>query len=116
MNKPGYKTSEFWFTLVSFIFSGLFLLGIIGDFEKKEDLIRDVSHGVESCILIGGQLVILYKYVNSRLHIKKEMLNESIRNSTSGTTKSVNTSKRKSSRGKKGGPKRSVENPKQTDK
>lgn len=71
MIKPGYKTSEFWFTLVSFIFSGFYLLGLIGDNGQKEDLIRDVSHGVESIILIGGQLAILWKYVNSRKEIKK---------------------------------------------
>lgn len=71
MVKPGYRTSEFWFTLVTFIFSGLYLVGIIGDITQKEDLIRDVSHGVESIILIGGQLAILWKYINSRKEIKK---------------------------------------------
>lgn len=71
MIKPGYRTSEFWFTLVSFIFSGLYLIGLIGDNGQKEDLIRDVSHGVESVILIGGQLALLWKYVNSRKEIKK---------------------------------------------
>ncbi len=69
--KPGYRTSEFWFTVVSFIFSGLYLLGLIGDNSQKEDLIRDVSHGVESIILIGGQLIILWKYINSRKEIKQ---------------------------------------------
>lgn len=72
MKKPGYKTSEFWFTLVSFIFSGLYLVGLIGDVSQKEDLIRDVSHGVESIILIGGQLMILYRYISSRAAIKQE--------------------------------------------
>lgn len=71
MIKPGYKTSEFWFTLVSFLFSGFYLLGIINDNAHKEDLIRDVSHGVESVILIGGQLAILWKYINSRKQIKQ---------------------------------------------
>ena len=70
MIKPGYRTSEFWFTVVSFLFSGLYLLGLIGDNSQKEDLIRDVSHGVESMILIGGQLAILWKYINSRKEIK----------------------------------------------
>jgi hypothetical protein len=72
MIKPGYRTSEFWFTLVSFLFSGLFLLGIIGDNQQKEELIRDVSHGVESIILIGGQVLILWNYVNSRNKIKEK--------------------------------------------
>jgi hypothetical protein len=72
MIKPGYKTSEFWFTAVSFIFSGLYLIGLFGeDAQQKEDLIRDVSHGVESIILIGGQLAILFKYLNGRKEIKK---------------------------------------------
>ena len=76
MIKPGYKTSEFWFTLVSFLFSGLYLIGIFGeDAQQKEDLIRDVSHGVESVILIGGQLAILWKYVNSRKQIKQTWWN-----------------------------------------
>jgi hypothetical protein len=64
--KPGYKTSEFWFT-----FSGLYLLGVITDTSQKEELIGNVSHAVESCILIGGQLAILWKYINSRKEVKK---------------------------------------------
>jgi hypothetical protein len=71
MLKPGYRTSEFWFTMVSFIFSGLFLLGVIGENAHKEELISNVSHAVESSILIGGQLLILWKYINSRKDIKK---------------------------------------------
>lgn len=72
MIKPGYRTTEFWFTLVSFIFSGLFLLGVIGDYDQKEELISIVSHGVESVILIGGQLVIFKKYVDGRRQEKIE--------------------------------------------
>jgi competence ComEA-like helix-hairpin-helix protein len=64
--KPNYKTSEFWFTLVSFIISGLFLSGIITDSDTKDDLIDAITHGVESIILIGGQATILYRYINSR--------------------------------------------------
>ncbi len=75
MIKPGYRTSEFWFTAVSFVFSGLYLLGILNDNGQKEDLIRDVSHGVESAILIGGQLAILWKYLNNRKEIKQTWWN-----------------------------------------
>lgn len=117
MYKAGYKTSEFWFTMVSFIFSGLYLVGLINDNGQKEDLIRDVSHGVESIILIGGQLVILWKYIKSRTAIKEAYWNnsnnvpintntESVDNDKSGTNKkrsrSTNRSnKTKSSRSKK---------------
>jgi len=79
MVKPGYRTSEFWFTLVSFLFSGLYLMGIIGDNNQKEDLIRDVTHGVESAILIGGQLAILFKYINSRKEIKTSVNRTSLK-------------------------------------
>ena len=71
MVKPGYKTSEFWFTMVSFVFSGLYLVGLIGEVDQKDELIQNVTHAVESCILISGQLLILYKYVGSRSSIKK---------------------------------------------
>ena len=72
MRKAGYKTTEFWFTLVSFIFSGLYLVGLVNDNNQKEELISTVSHAVESCILIGGQFVILYKYITSRRQAKIE--------------------------------------------
>ena len=69
--KPGYKTSEFWFTLVSFIFSGLYLTGILTENEHKEELIQVVTHAVESVILIGGQILILQKYIKGRTEVKK---------------------------------------------
>lgn len=66
MRRKGYETSEFWFTLVSFIISGLFLSGIISEPETKDDLIDAVTHGVESVILIGGQFMVLSRYLAKR--------------------------------------------------
>jgi hypothetical protein len=84
--KPGYKTSEFWFTLVSFIFSGLYLIGLFGeDAQQKEDLIRDVSHGVESVILIGGQLALLFRYINGRKQIKETFYQQNNTNPSNET-------------------------------
>jgi hypothetical protein len=54
-------------------------MGIIGDNNQKEDLIRDVTHGVESAILIGGQLAILFKYINSRKEIKTSVNRTSLK-------------------------------------
>lgn len=71
MVKPGYRTSEFWFTMVSFIFSGLYLLGLIGENAQKEDLIQETSRGLEATILIIGQLTILFKYLKGRTDLKK---------------------------------------------
>lgn len=64
--KKNYQTSEFWFTLVSFIISGLFLGGVITEADTKNDLIDAVTHGVESVILIGGQFFVLSKYLKKR--------------------------------------------------
>ena len=64
--KPGYRTSEFWFTLVSFLISGLFLFGIITDENTKDELIGVITHGVESIILIVGQFGIFYRYLSNR--------------------------------------------------
>ena len=75
MIKPGWKSSEFWFTMVSFIFSGLYLMGIIGENSQKEDLIQETSKGLEATILIIGQLTILFKYIKGRTDLKKTWWN-----------------------------------------
>ena len=71
MVKPGYRTSEFWFTVVSFVFSGLYLVGIIGENSQKEDLIQETTRGLEATILVIGQLTVLFKYVKGRTDLKK---------------------------------------------
>lgn len=69
--KPGYRTSEFWVTLASFIFSGAYLFGLLESNNQKEDLISESSRGVEAVILIIGQLTVLFKYIKGRSEIKK---------------------------------------------
>ncbi len=71
MIKPGWKSSEFWFTAVSFIFSGLYLMGLIGENSQKEDLIQETTRGLEATILIIGQLTVLFRYVKGRTDLKK---------------------------------------------
>lgn len=71
MIKPGWKSSEFWLTVVSFIFSGLYLVGLLDDNNQKEDLIAESSRGVEAIILIIGQLTVLFRYIKGRAEVKK---------------------------------------------
>ena len=71
MIKPGYKTSEFWFTLVSFLFSGAYLVGLLDSVDQKDDLISETSKGLEALILIIGQLAVLFRYIKGRNDIKK---------------------------------------------
>jgi competence ComEA-like helix-hairpin-helix protein len=72
VRKPGYKTSEFWFTLVSFIMSGLFLVGAIGEPETKDQLTDIFTHVTESVILLGGQAMVLSRYIKKRKEEKIE--------------------------------------------
>lgn len=94
--KAGYKTSEFWFTLVSFVFSGLYLTGVLTENEHKEELITVVSHAVESVILISGQVLILYKYIKGRNEVKKIVETEKLIKLTDG--EKTNDTKRTSPR------------------
>lgn len=71
MIKPGWKSSEFWLTVVSFVFSGLYLVGLLDDNNQKEDLIAESSRGVEAVILIIGQLSVLFRYIKGRTEVKK---------------------------------------------
>lgn len=112
--KAGYKTSEFWFTLVSFIFSGLYLTGILKESDQKEELITIVSHAVESIILISGQVLILAKYIKGRTevkkiveteHLKERTINDTKRVDTKPSRKNSSTTKRKATKPKKSSPK-----------
>jgi hypothetical protein len=75
MVKPGYRTSEFWFTVVSFVFSGLYLVGLLDSNSQKDDLIQETSRGLEATILIIGQLTVLFKYVKGRTDLKNTWWN-----------------------------------------
>lgn len=72
MRKASYKTSEFWFTLVSFIMSGLFLFGVISEPETKDELTDVFTHVTESVILLGGQAMVLSRYIRKRKEEKIE--------------------------------------------
>jgi len=114
--KAGYRTSEFWFTLVSFLFSGLYLLGVLKENDQKEELITIVSHAVESVILISGQVFILARYIRGRSEVKKiveqeklavievsqqEVKNDTKRTSTRTSRKSTSGTKKQSTKPKK---------------
>lgn len=67
--KAGYKTTEFWMTLVSFIVSGAYLIGTM-DADSKDSLIGSLQHAVESIALMGGQVYVLSRYMKSRKDAK----------------------------------------------
>lgn len=94
MMKPGYKTSEFWFTLVSFLFSGAYLLGLISENSQKEDLIQETSRGLEALILIIGQLGVLFRYIKGRNEIKQIWYNNSENNSKIQPVKKIKSNKK----------------------
>jgi hypothetical protein len=93
MIKPGYRTSEFWFTLVSFIFSGAYLIGVLDDFTQKEDLIQETSKGLEAAILIIGQLTVLFRYIKGRTDLKKTWWNTASPQERKEASKKISRSK-----------------------
>lgn len=103
MVKPGYRTSEFWFTFVSFLFSGLYLVGLLDSNSQKEDLIQETSRGLEATILIIGQLMVLFKYVKGRTELKKTWWTTAtpeerkVANKANGRRKKKTTTKKKPS-------------------
>ena len=94
MIKPGYRTSEFWLTVVSFLFSGLYLVGLLDDHSQKEDLILETSRGVEAAILVLGQLAVLFRYIKGRTEVKKVWWNTATEEERKKAEKAT-TSKRK---------------------
>ena len=102
--KPGYRTSEFWLTVVSFIFSGLYLVGLLDDHGQKEDLIHETGRGVEAAILILGQLTVLFRYIKGRTEVKKTWSNI-VGNSINDTSKSPNTEENQDEQSRKPKPK-----------
>ena len=101
MVKPGYKTSEFWFTMVSFIFSGLYLCGLLDSNSQKEDLIQETSKGLEATILIIGQLTVLFKYIKGRTDLKKTWWNTASPEERKAANRSNRKSKKKKTTKKK---------------
>lgn len=95
MIKPGYRTSEFWLTAVSFVFSGLYLVGLLDSNNQKEDLITETSRGVEAFILIIGQLTVLFRYIKGRTEIKKIWWSTATEDERKSTNKPKPKTKRK---------------------
>jgi hypothetical protein len=92
MYKPGYKTSEFWVTLISFVCSGLYLIGIIS-FEDSNSTTSVLAHAVESIILIAGQAAIFMGYIKSRSVVKQKALEEERENQSDNRRKSSTRTK-----------------------
>lgn len=95
MYKPGYKTSEFWVTFISFVCSGLYLVGIIS-FEDSNSTTSVLAHAVESVILIAGQAAIFMGYIKSRSVVKQKTLEESKERENKGDNRRKSSTRTKS--------------------
>ena len=69
--KPGWKTTEFWLTLGTFIVSGFVLTGVISQ-GNRDTTGAIVSHVIESVSLIIAQAGVVYKYIHSRHEQKND--------------------------------------------
>jgi hypothetical protein len=83
------------------MFSGAYLIGVLDDFNQKEDLIQETSKGLEAAILIIGQLTVLFKYIKGRTDLKKTWWNtaspEERKEATKRHSRSKNDTKRTNS-------------------
>jgi hypothetical protein len=63
--KPGFRTTEFWLTLGTFLVSGFVLTGVIA--QGNQDTVGQiVTHAITSVGLVAGQAAIVYKYISGR--------------------------------------------------
>lgn len=63
--KAGWRTTEFWLTLGTFLVSGFVLTGVIA--QGNQDTIGQiVTHAITSVGLVAGQAAIVYKYISGR--------------------------------------------------
>jgi hypothetical protein len=67
--KPGWKTTEFWLTLVTQIVSILAVLGLVSFGDAKE-LGDAITKAVGAVFVLVTNGAILWKYIQSRLSTK----------------------------------------------
>ena len=101
--RPGYKTTEFWLTLGTFIVSGFVLIGIIPQYENDYTG-AVVGHVIESIALITAQAGIVYKYISSRQnekssHRKTTKVDEESSNKLPQNPYTTKTTRKKTSSG-----------------
>jgi hypothetical protein len=86
--KPGFKTSEFWLTLGTFIVSGLVLTGVISQ-DNNDQTGALVSHVITSVCMILAQAGVVYKYISSRHEAKHKT--KSVTETQTSTTETTET-------------------------
>lgn len=73
--KSGYKTTEFWLTVGTFITSGLFLLGVIGP-DTRDSLTGTSHQTVETISMVIAQSAVLVRYISARKAEKQRAIHE----------------------------------------
>lgn len=73
--KPGYKTTEWWITLGSFLVCGFVLTGVVSQ-DNQNTIAQIVTHAITSVGLVAGQVAIAYKYISGRNQRKLEVLKQ----------------------------------------
>lgn len=63
--KSGYKSTEWWLTLGTFISCGLVLAGVISK-DNGDTTGAILQHVILSVSLVAGQVAVVYKYVSGR--------------------------------------------------
>jgi heme A synthase len=67
--KPGWKTTEFWSTVLAQVFALLALLGLVN--AKEAVTLQDAAnHVAEAMVLFGTNAAVVLYYIKTRFHLK----------------------------------------------
>lgn len=69
----GYKTTEFWITLVTVISGMLFILGVVGP-DGRDTTAETGHHTVESVSMIAGLIGLGWQYLRGRQKLKEKVI------------------------------------------
>jgi len=72
--KPGYKTTEWWVTLGTFLVAGFVLTGVISQ-DKQDTLSQIMTHAILSVGSVGAVATSAWKYIKSRNEQKIAQIN-----------------------------------------
>ncbi len=69
MEKPGWKTTEFWMALATALISVLVVLGLVSPTDS-DAASGAISNAITSIFALVANATVIYKYIHSRTELK----------------------------------------------
>lgn len=71
--KPGWKTTEFWMTLLTQLVGLLVILGVIST-QDRASIEGALSSAITAVVTLIAQVSVLWKYIQDRTQLKMEAM------------------------------------------